>query len=157
MKQVIAAIAVAVLGSTTAGYAADLSHGSAIYTFAQRQPQPPRSTQAPPTLSSDVIKQAQQKLKDLGFYEGEIDGKLNSETQEAINEFQDDNNLARFIHGSSVRVRDAVVEGVVLRGVEDAGNRGLRFRRGSCSGASGPVDYGGSLAIRSARLAKLAW
>jgi len=98
MKQVIVAVAVAVLGSTTAGYAADLvtspGHGSAIYTFAQRQTQAPRSTQAPPTLSSDVIKQVQQKLKDLGFYEGESDGKLNSETQEAINEFQDDNNLA---------------------------------------------------------------
>jgi peptidoglycan hydrolase-like protein with peptidoglycan-binding domain len=94
MKQVIAAIAVAVLGSTTTGYTADLSHGSAIYTFAQRQTQAPRSTQAPSTLSSDVIKQVQQQLKDFGYYEGEIDGKLNRETQEAIYEFQDDNHLA---------------------------------------------------------------
>ena len=91
MKQVIA-IAAAVLGSTTAGYAADLGQGSAIYTFAQAQA--PRSAQAPPTLSADVIKQAQQQLKDLGLYEGEIDGKLNRETQEAIHEFQDDNYLA---------------------------------------------------------------
>ena len=95
MKQVIA-ITAAVLGSTTAGYAADPvtspGRGSAIYTFAQAQA--PRLTQAPPTLSADVIKQAQQQLKDLGFYEGEIDGKLNRETQEAIHEFQDDNYLA---------------------------------------------------------------
>jgi peptidoglycan hydrolase-like protein with peptidoglycan-binding domain len=97
MKQVIA-IAVVVLGSTTASYAADLvtspGQGSAIYTFAQRDTRDPRSTQAPPILSSDVIKHVQQQLKDLGFYEGEIDGKLNPETQEAIHEFQDDNNLA---------------------------------------------------------------
>src|SRR6478609_4926849 len=91
MKQVIA-ITAAVLGSTIAGYAADPvtspGWGSAIYTFAQAQA--PRSTQAPLTLSADVIKQAQQQLTDLGLYEGEIDGKLNRETQEAIHEFQDD-------------------------------------------------------------------
>ncbi|HKH02739.1 MAG TPA: SDR family NAD(P)-dependent oxidoreductase [Bradyrhizobium sp.] len=65
--------------------------------------------------------------------------------------------LARIIHGSSVRSRSAVGEDVVLRGVGDACNRGLRLRRGVCAGASGPVAHGGNLAMRAARLEKPAW
>ena len=65
--------------------------------------------------------------------------------------------LARIIHRGWAELREAVRRSVVFGGVEDADNRGLKLRRGVCSGASGPVVYGGSLAIRPARLAKLVW
>src|SRR6476661_756868 len=66
-----------------------------------------------------------------------------------------DRGLTRIIHRGWAELREAVRRSVVFGGVEDADNRGLKLRRGVCSGASGPVVYGGSLAIRPARLAKL--
>src|SRR4051812_27809791 len=65
--------------------------------------------------------------------------------------------LARIIHQGWSELREAVLRSVVFGGVEDAGNRGLRLRRWVCSGASGPVVYGGNFAIRPARVAKPAW
>src|SRR4051795_9369278 len=65
--------------------------------------------------------------------------------------------LARIIHWSWAELREAAHRSVVFGGVGDAGNQGLRLRRGVCSGASRPVVYGGSLAIRPARLAKPVW
>ena len=65
--------------------------------------------------------------------------------------------LARIIHRGWVGLPGAAGRSVVFGGVRDAGNRGLRLRRGVCSGAFGPVAHGGSLAIRPARLAKPAW
>src|SRR5437016_8463696 len=46
--------------------------------------------------------------------------------------------LARIIHRGAVGPRDAASRGVVLHGVGDAGNRGLRFRRGVSCGAHAP-------------------
>ena len=62
--------------------------------------------------------------------------------------------LARIIHRGWAELREAALRSVVFGGVRDAGNRGLRLRRWVCSGASGPVVYGGNFAIRPARLAK---
>jgi Transposase domain (DUF772) len=65
--------------------------------------------------------------------------------------------LARIIHRGAVWLRDAEGQGAIFRGIGDAGDWGLKLRRGVCSGASGPVDYGGSLAMRPTRAAKPAW
>jgi len=65
--------------------------------------------------------------------------------------------LARIIHRGWAELGEAVLRSVVIGGVGDAGNRGLRLRRGVGPGASRPVVYGGSLAIRPARLAKPVW
>ncbi len=65
--------------------------------------------------------------------------------------------LTRIIHRGTVWFRDAEVQGAIFCGIGDAGDRGLRLRRQVCSGASGPVVYGGNFAIRLARLAKPAW
>ena len=62
--------------------------------------------------------------------------------------------LAWIIQRGAVWRRDAAQRGVVFRGVADAGDRGLRLRRGVCTGASGPVSHGGNFAIRPARSAK---
>src|SRR5690349_21079012 len=65
--------------------------------------------------------------------------------------------LTRIIHRGWAELREAARWSVVFGGVGDAADQGLRLRRGVCTGASGPVVYGGSLAIRPARLAKPAW
>ena len=62
--------------------------------------------------------------------------------------------LARIIHPGWVGPRGAIRRNVVSGGIRDAGDRGLRLRRGTCCGASGPAVYGGNFAIRPARLAK---
>ena len=48
------------------------------------------------------------------------------------------NELTRIIHRGAVGPRDAASRGVVLHGVGDAGNRGLRFRREVGCGAHAP-------------------
>jgi hypothetical protein len=65
--------------------------------------------------------------------------------------------LARIIHRGWAGLRKAARRSVVFGGVGDAADQGLRLRRGVGSGASRPVVYGGSLAIRPARLAKPVW
>ena len=62
--------------------------------------------------------------------------------------------LARIIHRGWAGLREAAHRSDLFGGVGDAADRGLRLRRGVCSGASGPVVYGGNFAIRPARLAK---
>jgi peptidoglycan hydrolase-like protein with peptidoglycan-binding domain len=96
MKQVLAA-AVISLGIAASSYAADQATSSDlvpdIYILAQNQTKDPQSTQLNPDASLELIKQVQQQLKAAGIYEGEIDGKLTSETREAIEQFQDDKGL----------------------------------------------------------------
>jgi peptidoglycan hydrolase-like protein with peptidoglycan-binding domain len=54
------------------------------------QPSSPGST---PTATSHEIKRAEQALNGQGFNPGRIDGKIDSETKEALREFQKRNNL----------------------------------------------------------------
>jgi lipid-binding SYLF domain-containing protein len=44
-------------------------------------------------LSKDEIRNAQQALKDKGLYTGPVDGTMNADTQKALREFQQNNNL----------------------------------------------------------------
>ena len=65
--------------------------------------------------------------------------------------------VARLIHwGCGLAARRRPMD-VVLRGADDAGERGWRLRRGVRSGANGPVVHGGSLAMARASAAKPAW
>jgi peptidoglycan hydrolase-like protein with peptidoglycan-binding domain len=45
------------------------------------------------TASSSTISAAQRALQDKGFYKGDIDGQMSSETQSAIREYQKNSNL----------------------------------------------------------------
>ena len=65
--------------------------------------------------------------------------------------------LARFIQQWFETAVLQRVESAVLGGVDGRGGRGLRLRREGSIWGSGPVGYGGSLAIRPASMAKPAW
>jgi peptidoglycan hydrolase-like protein with peptidoglycan-binding domain len=45
------------------------------------------------SMGSDRVKQAQQKLKDDGEYQGQVDGKLGPKTAEAVKQYQQKNGL----------------------------------------------------------------
>jgi peptidoglycan hydrolase-like protein with peptidoglycan-binding domain len=86
-KLIVATAAVLVLGITGSG-------------IAQTNTQAPRSTTMPPqsTLSDTAVpesqvKQAQQQLKSAGLYKGAVDGKMGSDTQQAIEQFQQKHGL----------------------------------------------------------------
>jgi lipid-binding SYLF domain-containing protein len=61
----------------------------------QTQPQPSKkqSTMQHGTAQSSDIRKAQQVLADQGMYTGTVDGKMNAETQKALREYQQKNNL----------------------------------------------------------------
>ena len=86
-KLIVATAAVLALGITGSG-------------IAQTNTQTPRSTTMPPQSSlSDTavpesqVKQAQQQLKAAGLYKGAADGKMGSDTQQAIEQFQQKHGL----------------------------------------------------------------
>jgi peptidoglycan hydrolase-like protein with peptidoglycan-binding domain len=86
-----------ILATATAAVLALGITGSGI---AQTNTQAPRSTTMPPqsTLSDTAVpesqvKQAQQQLKSAGLYKGAVDGKMGSDTQQAIEQFQQKHGL----------------------------------------------------------------
>ena len=57
---------------------------------------PPQSTQSQPppgAVSETQVKQVQQQLKSAGLYKGTVDGKLGTDTQQAIEQFQQKHGL----------------------------------------------------------------
>ncbi len=55
---------------------------------ALRQSQPQGPQQAEKALEQNLIRQAQERLKEAGFYAGAIDGAYGPETEEALREYQ---------------------------------------------------------------------
>jgi peptidoglycan hydrolase-like protein with peptidoglycan-binding domain len=55
--------------------------------------QNPAAETSPVKVSEGQIEQAQQRLKTAGLYKGAADGKMGSETKQAISEFQQQNGL----------------------------------------------------------------
>jgi peptidoglycan hydrolase-like protein with peptidoglycan-binding domain len=49
---------------------------------------PPQSTQSETAVPETQVKQAQQQLKAAGLYKGAVDGKMGTDTQQAIEQFQ---------------------------------------------------------------------
>ena len=56
-------------------------------------PQNPAAETSPVRASESQIKQVQEQLKSAGLYKGTADGKMGSETKQAISEFQQKNGL----------------------------------------------------------------
>ena len=52
-----------------------------------------QEAEAPQEFSEPSAEQIQQALKNAGLYDGEVDGKIGPKTQEAIENFQTQNNL----------------------------------------------------------------
>jgi peptidoglycan hydrolase-like protein with peptidoglycan-binding domain len=54
---------------------------------------PPQSTTSETAVPESQVKQAQQQLKAAGLYKGAADGKMGSDTQQAIEQFQQKHGL----------------------------------------------------------------
>ena len=54
---------------------------------------PPQSTTSETAVPESQVKQAQQQLKSAGLYKGTVDGKMGSDTQQAIEQFQQKHGL----------------------------------------------------------------
>jgi peptidoglycan hydrolase-like protein with peptidoglycan-binding domain len=54
---------------------------------------PPQSTQSETAVPETQVKRAQQQLKAAGLYKGAVDGKMGTDTQQAIEQFQQKHGL----------------------------------------------------------------
>jgi peptidoglycan hydrolase-like protein with peptidoglycan-binding domain len=86
MKKLIVATA-AVLALGIAG--SEVGHTQTPRSTAM----PPQNTQSETALPESQVKQAQQQLKSAGLYKGAVDGKMGTDTQQAIEQFQQKNGL----------------------------------------------------------------
>jgi peptidoglycan hydrolase-like protein with peptidoglycan-binding domain len=88
-KLVVATVSMLALGIAGSGIAQ-------TNTQAPRSTTLPQSTQSQPSpgaVSETQVKQAQQQLKSAGLYKGTVDGKLGTDTQQAIEQFQQKHGL----------------------------------------------------------------
>jgi peptidoglycan hydrolase-like protein with peptidoglycan-binding domain len=97
-KLILATASVLALGiaSSGVGHAADPYSSSTTTQTPRSATMPPQSTQSqtsPVAPSETQVKQAQQQLKSAGLYKGSVDGKLGSDTQQAIEQFQQKHGL----------------------------------------------------------------
>lgn len=99
-KLIMATVSVLALGITGSG----IGHAAEPYNSSTTTPaspstapgsamQTPGRTTAAVDLSADQIKAAQQQLKAAGLYKGAIDGKMGTDTQQAIEQFQQKHGL----------------------------------------------------------------
>jgi peptidoglycan hydrolase-like protein with peptidoglycan-binding domain len=86
MKKLIVATA-AVLALGIAG--SEVGHTQTPRSTAM----PPQSTQSETAVPESQVKQAQQHLKSAGLYKGAVDGKMGTDTQQAIEQFQQQHGL----------------------------------------------------------------
>src|SRR3979411_2099584 len=86
MKKLIVATA-AVLALGIAG--SEVGHTQTPRSTAM----PPQSTQSETAVPESQVKQAQQQLKAAGLYKGALDGKMGTDTQQAIEQFQQKHGL----------------------------------------------------------------
>ena len=87
MKKLIAATAaVLALGIATS----EVAHAQTPRSTTAMLPQ---STQSETAVPESQVKQAQQQLKSAGLYKGTVDGKMGTDTQQAIAQFQQQHGL----------------------------------------------------------------
>ena len=78
-----------VLGMAGAG----IGHGAEQYSSPTNMPGSAMQTPSAMTASEILIRAAQQQLKYSGLYNGSVDGKMTSETQGALRQFQQQHGL----------------------------------------------------------------
>jgi peptidoglycan hydrolase-like protein with peptidoglycan-binding domain len=97
MKKLILATASVLalgVGATAVGHADDI--GNTPTSAGRNMPASPeysQHVQRPGSLSKDEIRQAQLELRNIGFYEGSLDGVVGPETRQGIGQFQKRNGL----------------------------------------------------------------
>ena len=96
MKKLIAAtaavLALGIAGSGV-GHAAEPSSSSPNTQTPRSTTMPPQSTQSETAVPESQVKQAQQQLKAAGLYKGAVDGKMGTDTEQAIEQFQQKHGL----------------------------------------------------------------
>ena len=78
-----------VLGMAGAG----IGHAAELYSSPTNTPESAMQTTSAMTASEILIRAAQQQLKYSGLYNGSVDGKMSSETQQAFRQFQQQHGL----------------------------------------------------------------
>ena len=90
MRNLLLATASAiVLGMVGAG----IGHAAERYSSPTDMPEAAMQTTSTMTASEILIRAAQQQLKYSGLYNGSVDGKMSSETQRALRQFQQQHGL----------------------------------------------------------------
>jgi len=83
------------IGSAAVTYAADMNPTAPnIQSNMPATAGTPQYSQTAVNPSKDEVRQAQQRLRDLGLYNGAIDGVLGQETKQALEKFQSSNGLS---------------------------------------------------------------
>jgi peptidoglycan hydrolase-like protein with peptidoglycan-binding domain len=91
----------------------------------------PMAAATQPTVSPDMVKQVQAKLRDNGYYkQGEVDGVWGVGTETAVRSFQHDHNL-----GSSGQLDVPTLQAMNLSGGTQSGSADVPARM-----QSGPAD-----------------
>src|SRR6478672_6491815 len=72
---------------------AGIGHTAELYSSPTTTPESAMQTSSIMTASEILIRAAQQQLKYSGLYNGSVDGKLGSETQRALRQFQQQHGL----------------------------------------------------------------
>ena len=85
----LATVSAIVLGMAGAG----IGHAAEQYSSPTNTPGSAMQTPSTMTASEILIRAAQQQLKYSGLYNGSVDGKMSSETQRALRQFQQQHGL----------------------------------------------------------------
>jgi len=72
---------------------AGIGHAAELYSSPTTTPESAMQTPSTMTASEILIRAAQQQLKYSGLYDGSVDGKMSSETQRALRQFQQQHGL----------------------------------------------------------------
>ena len=75
------------------GMGAGIGHAAELYSSPTNTPGSAMQTTSAMTASEILIRAAQQQLKYSGLYNGSVDGKMGSETQRALRQFQQQHGL----------------------------------------------------------------
>jgi peptidoglycan hydrolase-like protein with peptidoglycan-binding domain len=89
-KLMVATAAMLALGITGSGIAQTNTQTPRSTTMPTQSTQ---SVTSPVALPESQVKQAQQQLKSAGQYKGQVDGKMGTDTQQAIEQFQQKHGL----------------------------------------------------------------
>lgn len=112
---------------------ADIGHAAELYNSPTNPPGSAIHTPRAMTPSEILIRAAQQQLKYSGLYSGSVDGKLSSETQVALRQFQQQHGLRQ----------SGALDGRTMTALQgDTGQVGSSLAPGGQPSGAAGSDYG---------------